>query len=93
MLEGRYKEVLEQLHDKETYNQSITKDHLELKHIYELEERAKQEENEQINQENQMLRSNIRTLCRETKKTVDSAKSDYTLNSEEFSQKFREQNM
>jgi len=46
MLENRYKEVLEQLHEKENYNQSVVKDHLELKHMYELEERAKQEENE-----------------------------------------------
>ena len=40
-----------------------------------------------------MLRNNIRSLCRETKKTVNIAKNDYQLNSEEFSQKFREQNM
>ena len=40
-----------------------------------------------------MMRNNVRTLCRDTKKTVDTAKQDYELNSEEFSQKFREQNM
>lgn len=51
-LQQRYQEVLEKLHSTEKYNNDIVKDHLELKHFYELEERAKQEENEQLNQEN-----------------------------------------
>jgi len=31
-------------------------------------------------------------MCKETKTTVDTAKQEYELNSEEFSAKFREQN-
>ena len=46
VLNRQYSETLEQLHEKEKYNQSIVKDHLELKHVFELEERAQQEENE-----------------------------------------------
>ena len=92
-LKLRYQEVLENLHQKEAYNNDIVKDHLELKHLFELEERAQQEENEQLNQENQILRNSIRALCNETKKTVDNARNEYELNSEEFSKNFREQNM
>ena len=33
---------------KENYNVAIVKDHLEQKHIFELEERAQAEENEQL---------------------------------------------
>jgi len=46
LLQSRYSEVLEQLHQKECYNQQVVKDHIELKHMFELEERARQEENE-----------------------------------------------
>jgi len=42
-------------------------DHVELKHTFELEERAKQEENEQLNQQNQLMRNEIRSLCKDTK--------------------------
>ena len=38
------------------------------------------------------MRNEIRMLCKDTKQTVDIAKQDYELNSEEFSQKFRDQN-
>ena len=48
-LKSRYTEVMESLHHKEQYNGDIVMDQIELKHIYELEERAKQEENEQMN--------------------------------------------
>lgn len=92
MLERKYVETIENLHQKEQYNTAVVKDHMELKHFFEMEERVKNEENEAINQENQMMRSAIRALCRETKNTVDTAKQDYELNSEEFSAKFREQN-
>jgi len=69
--------MLEDLHSKEKYNIDIVKDHIELKHFYELEERAKMEENEQVNQENQLLRNAIRGLVKSTKSTVDYAKKDY----------------
>ena len=42
-------------------------DHVELKHTFELGERAKQEENEQLNQQNQLMRNEIRSLCKYTK--------------------------
>lgn len=92
-LQEKYQTVLEKLHQTEQYNNDIVKDHIELKHFYDLEERAKQEENEVINQENQMLRNAIRRLVADTNQTVNLAKKDYVQNSEEFSQKFREQNM
>lgn len=38
------------------------------------------------------MRNAIRGLCNDTKSTVDVAKQDYELNSEEFSYKFRDQN-
>lgn len=43
---------MKELHQKEQYNQAIVRDHLELKHVFELEERAQVEENEAIRQEN-----------------------------------------
>lgn len=70
----RYNEALDKLHQTEKYNNDIVKDHIELKHFFELEERAKQEENEQMNQENQMLRNNIRGICNDTKKVMTQAK-------------------
>ena len=82
--------MLSQLHQKEQYNQEVVKDHVELKHVFELEERVKSEENEQINQENQMVRNAIRSTARDTKSTVMTAKNDYEANSEEFSVRFRE---
>lgn len=92
-LQQKYEQVLEQLHKREQYNVDIAKDHIELKHFYELEERAKQEENEQIRQENQILRNEIRKICNDTNKTVNLAKKGYEQNSEEYSQLFRDQNM
>jgi hypothetical protein len=50
------------------------------------------EENEQINQENQILRQTIRVMSAETKGTIKHARQDYEINSEEFMTKFREQN-
>ena len=50
VLNKQYQDTQENLHQKEAYNQQIVLDHIELKHIFELEERAQQEENEQINQ-------------------------------------------
>jgi hypothetical protein len=93
LLQKKYEETLGDLHQKEQYNQQVVRDHIELKHTFELEERAKNEENESINQENQMMRNMIRSLCKDTKSTVDTAKNDYEANSEEFSLRFREQNM
>jgi hypothetical protein len=84
-LQQRYQESIEKLHSTEKYNSDIVKDHIELKHFYELEERAKQEENEQVNQENQIHRNNIRSLCGETRQVMSQAKHDYIQNSEEFS--------
>jgi len=49
MHERKYVETLEELHKKELYNAAVVKDHIELKHVFELEERAKNEENEAIN--------------------------------------------
>jgi len=46
ILNKQYQDTQEQLHQKESYNQAIVRDHLELKHVFELEERAQQEENE-----------------------------------------------
>ena len=48
LLNSEYENLLKQLHDKENYNQAIVKDHIELKHIFEIEERSQQEENEAI---------------------------------------------
>ena len=45
---------------KESYNQAIVKDHLELKHVFEIEERARSEENEAQRQHNQSCRNQIR---------------------------------
>jgi hypothetical protein len=50
------------------------------------------EENEQINQENQILRQTIRVMSAETKGTIKHTRQDYEINSEEFMTKFREQN-
>ena len=46
------------------------KDHIELKHTFEIEERVKQEENEVIRQNNFQMRSQIRAMCQETSETV-----------------------
>ena len=91
MLKDEYTTHLTQLHDKEKYNQNIVSDHMETKHIFELEERAQSEENEQLRQQNQMLRMAIRSIFNDTTDTVNTAKNDYEHNSEEFSYKFREQ--
>jgi len=58
---------------------------LELKHIFELEERATNEENENLRQGNQHLRNQIRALTRGTNSIVKDAKEDYEANAEEFS--------
>ena len=39
---------MQTLHEKEQYNNDIVKDHITLKHMFEIEERAYQEENEII---------------------------------------------
>ena len=39
-----------------------------------------------------MLRNTIRAICKDTNQTVSEAKKNYVENSEEFSQKFSEQN-
>lgn len=69
-LQQRYQEAVDKVHQTEKYNTDVVKDHLELKHFFELEERAKQEENEQLNQENQLLRSSIRALCSDTRRVM-----------------------
>jgi organic radical activating enzyme len=92
VLMSRYEEVQKQLHQKEEYNQQVVKDHIELKHVFELEERAHNEENESIRQENLHLRNSIRSICKDTNQTVNEAKKNYVENSEEFSSKFSEQN-
>ena len=48
VLMNRYEEVQKQLHAKEEYSHQIVKDHMELKHVFELEERAHNEENEAL---------------------------------------------
>lgn len=50
LINSEYENLLKELHDKEKYNQAIVKDHIELKHIFEIEERAQQEENEALRQ-------------------------------------------
>lgn len=92
VINKQYQDTLERLHQKEIYNQQVVRDHVELKHVFEMEERAMQEENEQINQENQILRQTIRAIAAETKGTIKHARQDYEINSEEFMAKFREQN-
>jgi len=52
VINKQYEEAQDQLHQKEQYNQAIVRDHLELKHVFELEERAQNEENEVLNQDN-----------------------------------------
>ena len=79
------------LHKKELYNKAVVGDHVELKHVFELEERASQEENEAMRQENLALRNAIRRLCKDTKTTVDGAKQEFEANSEDFAARFREQ--
>ena len=81
---------MNELHEKEKYNQDIVNDHIELKHTFEIEERVKQEENEVIRQNNFQIRSQIRQMCSETSSTVDQVKKEYFINSEEFTIKFRE---
>lgn len=68
------------------------KDHLELKHVFELEERAHNEENESIRQDNLHLRNTIRSICKDTNDTISEARKTYISNSEELSQKFTSQN-
>ena len=67
------------------------RDHLELKHLFELEERAKNEENESIRQDNLALRNEIRFISSETKNVVLSAKEQYEINAEEYGDRFRSQ--
>ena len=62
-----YDDALNDLHKKQNYNQDIVKDHLELKHVFELEERAAEEENEIIRQQNLMLRNTIRSIAQDKK--------------------------
>ena len=84
-LKDQYENALKEMHAKENYNVAIVKDHLELKHIFELEERAQAEENESLRQHNQMLRSQIRGICKDVDSVVGGAKNDYENNAEEFS--------
>ena len=51
-LKDQYENAIKEMQAKEAYNVAIVKDHLELKHIFELEERAASEENESIRQHN-----------------------------------------
>ena len=69
----------------------MVRDHLEAKHVFDLEERAQQEENEAFRQENLHLRNSIRSLTHDMNSTIDEARKNYEQNSEEFSDKFREQ--
>ena len=48
LLKQQYEDLQSSQHMKEQYNQNVTRDHIELKHIFEIEERAKMEENEAI---------------------------------------------
>lgn len=89
--EDRYTKSLEAMLDKERYNVEVVRDHIELKHVFELEERASQEEIEAIRQENLALRNGIRNICKDTKTTVEGAKGEFEANAEEFAQRFREQ--
>jgi DNA anti-recombination protein RmuC len=89
---NQYGECQTKLHEKEEYNFSVVKDHVELKHVFELEERAQSEENEALRQSNLALRNMIRSICKETNSTVSEAKNNYEENAEEFSSKFRDQN-
>jgi len=91
LLNQQYQQAVQELHEKEKYNTAIVKDHIDLKHMFEIEERAKQEENEAVRQQNLAMRSAIRKLCNETNATVNNAKAEYEMNAEEFTQKFREQ--
>jgi alkylated DNA repair dioxygenase AlkB len=86
-----YEDLLKQLHEKEQYSYSVVKDHVELKHVFELEERAKHEENEQIRQDNFDLRSEIRRLANFTNSVVAEAKAQYEMNTESQSEEFRNQ--
>ena len=88
--DGNYTGSLTALHDKERYNQEVVRDHVELKHVFELEERASQEENEALRQENLALRNAIRGICKDTKTTVQGAKDEFEQNAEEFAQRFRQ---
>jgi hypothetical protein len=83
--------VQKTLHDKEKYNADIVQDHINLKHMFEIEERAGQEENEAVRQQNLQMRNSVRGICAETKQTVQNARSEYEDNAEDFTQKFREQ--
>ena len=55
----------------------MVRDHVELKHVFELEERASQEENEALRQENMALRNAIRKICKDTRTTVDGARTEF----------------
>jgi hypothetical protein len=62
----RYSDILSKLHSQEQYSQSVVRDHMELKHVFELEERASNEENEALRQENLAIRNQIRDISSET---------------------------
>ena len=91
-LNAMHVQTLEALHEKEKYNTDIVKDHISLKHMFEIEERAQQEENEVVRKQNHELRQSIRSICNQTKSTVSNARKEYEINAEEFTEKFREQN-
>lgn len=59
--------------------------------MFEIEERAQQEENEAVRSQNMILRNNVRSICNKTKRTVKNARQEYEGNAEEFTEKFREQ--
>ena len=48
VLMSKYEDTQKKLHEKEEYNFSVVKDHVEVKHVFELEERAQNEENEAL---------------------------------------------
>ena len=50
LLHQQYQEAVQELHEKEKYNAGVVKDHVDLKHMFEIEERAQQEENEAVRQ-------------------------------------------
>lgn len=66
-LKATYEQTLQSLHEKEKYNTDIVKDHISLKHMFEIEERAQQEENEVVRKQNHELRNSIRSICSQTK--------------------------
>ena len=40
LLNQQYQQAVQELHEKEKYNTAVVKDHIDLKHMFEIEERA-----------------------------------------------------